>query len=208
MTGGLPVPVASFKELETYGFIKFTSIESARETINYLGKNLGTSLLEPKSAEDSNPWSHSGVNGYGAFPWHTDGAISLNPPRWMMLECLVAETSTSTELLLPDENALSLLRKVVLKMTDQIGRSRFLPAAVPLGKGRFRLRWDPRVGVPGDPGIIDSIESRGASNTMDWQEEAVLVVDNYRILHRRPAVRHDAKRILRRTYFGGTNVGL
>lgn len=52
--------------------------------LNFVDSHLGSrkpgGLLTPK-IQNSSERTHSGVFGLGEFPWHTDGAVSLNPPR-------------------------------------------------------------------------------------------------------------------------------
>ncbi|MEV1249503.1 hypothetical protein [Nonomuraea sp. NPDC049750] len=149
------------------------------------------------SRERDDSWSLSGTYGLEAFPWHTDGAISSRPPRWIVLRALSIPQTTHTELLDPDPSLLAGLRRTVLRAVDSTGRARHLPAAVP-EEGRWRVRWDPRVCAPQIGLSLDEVDARAPTAIIEWREGRVVVLDNARLLHRRPAVL--AGRVLERTY--------
>ena len=43
--------------------------------------------LVPQDARTADSWSLSGMFGLGAFPWHTDGAVSPRSPSVVLLYC-------------------------------------------------------------------------------------------------------------------------
>lgn len=149
------------------------------------------------SREQDGSWSLSGAYGLGGFPWHTDGAISSRPPRWIVLRALSIPRPTCTELLDPGPSLLSELRRTVLLATDRTGRTRHLPAAIP-DYGRWRIRWDPRTCTPRTGLSVDDVNAQRPTVVIEWREGRVLVLDNTRLLHRRPAV--TAGRVLERIY--------
>lgn len=164
-----------------------------------LGRTGPSEVLAPRERAAADPWSLSGAYGLRAFPWHTDGAIASKPPRWLLLRAVRLSRPTCTELLDPHPELLAVLRRTVLRVTDRAGRVRHLPAAVYERDG-WRLRWDPRtcrprVGIP-----VEEMEKHPPSATIEWRRDCLLVVDNTRLLHRRPAVDGLAERLIERTY--------
>ncbi|WP_144127755.1 TauD/TfdA family dioxygenase [Catellatospora sichuanensis] len=186
-------------ELEAHGWAVLDHI-AAHDVASKLGQVSPPMRLEPKDTDDARPWSLSGVYGLGAFPWHTDGAISSNPPRWMLLQTIELSDPTWTELLAPVPDTLAGLRRTTLRAVDRAGRVSYLPAVVPLGDGRLRLRWDPRICTPRTGLTVDEVEGHVPTARVEWQPGRLLVVDNFRIMHRRPAVHGQTKRLLERTY--------
>jgi alpha-ketoglutarate-dependent taurine dioxygenase len=157
-------------------------------------------LLEPKDFGRAREWSLSGVYGLGAFPWHSDGAVSSSPPRWLLLQAIELSYPTCTELLVPDADLIAALRETTLRARDRSGQTKYLPAIVPVPAGGFRLRWDPRTCTPRTGLAVEDIEERSPTVRIEWAVNRLLVVDNFRVLHRRPAVQGQGKRVLVRTY--------
>ncbi|WP_157621966.1 TauD/TfdA family dioxygenase [Serinicoccus hydrothermalis] len=185
--------------LREHGFLIFESRAEAEPVLASLGTEDHREVLEPKPT-NGRQWSHSDRYGFGAFPWHTDGALTSEPPRWMVLECVMAEESTATELLRPSKELLGRLRRCAMVVRNRTGRVRHLPAVSPTGAGEMRLRWDPRVCEVNDAELPRLIEEQGPSAVCLWKEGRILVVDNWGLLHRRPPVSPAAPRRLVRTY--------
>lgn len=173
---------------------------TSEDVASELGRASSPMLLTPKEQPAAPTWSLSGRYGLGAFPWHTDGAISSRPPRWLLLRALELSDSTSTELLQPGVELFAALRRTVLRACDRVNRVRYLPAVATLPDRSYRLRWDPRTCVPRTGLTVDQIERQVASARIEWRQGGLLVIDNSRVLHRRPAVERRVKRILERTY--------
>lgn len=186
-------------ELETRGWIVLDGC-SSKDTASLLGRASSAMLLEPKGSGEARHWSLSGVYGLRAFPWHTDGAISSSPPRWLLLKAVELSYPTCTELLVPDAGMIASLRGTILRARDRSGRVKYLPAIVPDPCGSSRLRWDPRTCAPRTGLRIEEIEERSPSVRIEWDVGRLLVVDNFKLLHRRPAVQEQGKRLLERTY--------
>jgi hypothetical protein len=165
-----------------------------------LGRATSGELLNPSYSDDARPWSLSGVYGLDAFPWHTDAAISVKPPRWLVLTARELSEPTSTEVLRPPKDLLSALQRTVLRCTDSKGRTRYLPAVVPDAARQNRLRWDPRTCSPRSGVSVDDVEASEPTARVAWQEGRVLVIDNAVVLHRRPAVSAKARRSIERIY--------
>lgn len=192
-------PEGARRALREHGFRVFESRAKAEPVLALLGKEEQKEVLEPKPANERQ-WSHSDRYGFGAFPWHTDGALASRPPRWMVLECEMAGGVTTTELLRPTDELLRRLRRCSMLVRSRTGRVRHLPAVSPTGGGEVRLRWDPRVCEVNDSAIPHLLEMTDPSAECPWKVDHVLIVDNWRLLHRRPQVCAAAPRRLVRTY--------
>ncbi|MBO2461467.1 TauD/TfdA family dioxygenase [Actinomadura violacea] len=193
--------------LDRYGFVVLDD-HSLAQVAPALGRPGTSALLTPHDRHRADPWSLSGVYGQDAFPWHTDGAVSARPPRWLVLRAVQINDAPPTELLDPAPALLAELRRTVLKVTDRRGRVRYLPAAnhepepeSGRGDGRWRLRWDPRTCVPRAGVTIDEVSARAPTGTVQWHEGRIAIVDNHRLMHRRPPVPRESERVLERTYF-------
>jgi hypothetical protein len=143
--------------------------------------------------------THSGRYGLQDFPWHTDGAISDAPPRWVVLTCLANEARADTELYLPNSNQLAILNNVVLRTQNSLGHVRYLPAVSEL-EGNNIVRWDPRACPPTNPQVVDIFDKVKPTVSISWQVGQTLLFDNFRLLHRRTKVTHGQQRMLRREY--------
>jgi hypothetical protein len=185
-------------DLASCGFV-FLDGHSSATVGGQLGRCSGPQMLIPRETAAADAWSLSGVYGLGAFPWHTDGAISSNPPRWLLLRALRVSKATCTELLDPDPQLQKGLSRTVLRARDRAGRVRYLPGAIPKD-GRLRLRWDPRTCTPRTGLTVEEMEQQSSTVTVEWREDLLLIVDNARLLHRRPAVDERMDRVLERTY--------
>ncbi|MFF9601717.1 hypothetical protein ACF1GY_05485 [Streptomyces sp. NPDC014684] len=106
---------------------------------------------------------------------------------------------TSTELLEPSVELHAAMRRTTLRITDRVGNVRYRMAALPV-HGSCRVRWDPRIAVPQGGLSIEDVDREPATAQVDWSENRILILDNSRLLHRRPAVRGSGERILERTY--------
>lgn len=91
------------------------------------------------------------------------------------------------------------MRRTVLRATDRTGRIQYLPAAVPNETGR-RFRWDPRTCQPRAGLTVAEMERQLPTTTIQWKQGRLLIIDNARLLHRRPAVSGKAERLLERIY--------
>lgn len=182
------------------GYLIFRSRQDAAPIVAMFGSEEPPTLLEPKASATGGKWSHSDHYGFGYFPWHTDGAVAVLPPRWMLLECELVEGSSRTELLDPSAELVRRLRKCAMRVRNRTGRVRYVAPVSPTADGKHRLRWDPRVCEINDAALRVLIEDEPPTGICEWVEGRVLLVDNWRLLHRRPAVDPSAQRRLIRSY--------
>lgn len=160
---------------------------------------VGPEELSSRDAKQGG-WSLSDLNGLGRFPWHTDGAISRVPPHFIVLQNRTL-SEVPTELVELPANLARDLGRVALLASDRFGNHQLLSAVDRL-KGRDRIRWDIRTCAvrPGNDAIVDRVDSLQPQVTVQWTEARTLIIDNWRMLHRRPAVPANEERHLRRWY--------
>lgn len=192
-------PARERAALEQRGYLLLRPQGAPGEVIKGLGRLGQSVLLRPTGREGASKWSLSGTFGHDAFPWHTDGAISSLPPRWIVLRPVELSEPTTTELLSPCAELRERLERTVLLAKDRAGRARYLPALM-LTKDDRRLRWDPRTCRPRSPRVAREIAAAMPTSVITWELGVTLVIDNYKLMHRRPAVTAAAERVLERTY--------
>jgi L-asparagine oxygenase len=146
----------------------------------------------------------------GRFPFHTDAAHHRAPPRFVLLRIADgSETTTPTELV--DFNSLSISRADVETLRREpwlvrggVGLKFF--SAILFGDGvNLVLRFDPGCMRPasgtnpcGHDILSDALAVAG-TRRVDWRPGRMVVFDNWRFLHARPAVQpNDNGRILER----------
>jgi alpha-ketoglutarate-dependent taurine dioxygenase len=186
------------RNLRSNGFVCLDGPLSADE-LTQIGRVGPVHLLTPRDQENADPWSLSGIYGTGDFPWHTDGAVSPKPPRWIILQAMDVPLGTSTELHEPTLLLRQALARTVLRSKDRQKKVRYLPAILDEGEV-WRLRWDPRTCTPRGEVTIERVQELTPSESIEWKNGLVLIFDNFRFLHRRPAVPAAARRVLARNY--------
>lgn len=186
-----------------------------------LGQSLGTpvptrsrSLVDELTAlnkHEANPCSLSRITGTGQQPWHMDLAHRMEPARYLVMGMHEAGTDTAcTELL----DASTLIPKILQAealsepfLVRTGARSFYATMSV---KGQPFLRFD--------PGCMQGATTRAKtlmqkvldqdlapSHTHRWGPRSVLVIDNWRMLHRRADAANSANRTLYRVcVMGGT----
>lgn len=157
-------------------------------------------VLRPTVAVDARKGTHSASVGLGTFPWHTDGAIALNPPQWMVLRCIEATRPTSTQICSPSDDLKQALRRLTLLIRQESGRNAYLPAFVSSGPNTWKLRWDPRATPVGPDSARAAVEGAHPTGEVAWQPGRILILDNHRVMHRRPSVSAATGRALVRTF--------
>jgi hypothetical protein len=165
-----------------------------------LGQAGESVLLSPRDALDADPWSLSGRYGLSVFPWHTDGAVSTRAPDIIILRAVRCSKQTYTELLDPPSGTLDALQNTVLRVKNRGGHARYLPAVVSGQDGQKKVRWDSRTCEPLKGIAMQEVEQLPATVRIDWVEGRLLLINNRRLLHRRPTVAQGSDRLLERTY--------
>lgn len=163
--------------------------------------------LVPQDARTADSWSLSGMFGLGAFPWHTDGAVSPRSPSVVLLYCLLAAPAVEPTHLLslesPDSYRLvNALAPIVLEAKDRGGRVRYFPALQ--RTGRLFARWDSRTcrTIPWSKGVAaqELLDHAAPTSVVYWTTGKAVFIDNRTTLHRRPSVKKLGSRELARLY--------
>jgi alpha-ketoglutarate-dependent taurine dioxygenase len=168
-------------------------------------------LARPKNAAPKN--SMSGLFGFGDFPPHTDVAHWHMPARYVLLRCASGTSSTPTVLIDSSDFLTDRQRRQWGRTTWKVTRiaSPFLCSLTFSVDGIAAIRWDPCCLVPYGkraeellPEVIETLALalRVSGHVMTWKSsESILVIDNWRVLHARPAVseppvRRELQRVL------------
>lgn len=137
--------------------------------------------------------SLSANHGLGKFPWHTDGAQRVRPPRWLLLRS-TGEPREPTLLL----NGVHLAARS--EFTADLSAASWLvrgarPFYAPIVSPRENaLRWNPDLMRPrgSRAPAVDVRWRRLLAEAKPirhkWRPGEVLILDNWRWLHSRPAI--------------------
>jgi L-asparagine oxygenase len=195
---------------------------STTEAVTLLGSPLtltGFSTvqeLRPHQATDVAPNTYSGNFGVGEFPMHTDLAHWAVPPRYLVLRCIQGASEVATGVI--DGNTLiedlgsTLLRRTLVQPRRPLGNGKQLLRLL----DRFDdfdapvLRWDsiylrPATAESEATFILVSkhIASMARDDVVLLAPGDTLVVDNWRMVHRRSPVPATAtNRHIDRVYVG------
>lgn len=200
VTSAEPQALAALRE---HGFWLTTAEQSELKGLALaLGRPSSWEVLLPKTQAAGRVGSFSSTFGLGAFPWHTDGAIAACPPRYLFLRAPQASITKTDLLDIPAAGNLSaVLRRAVLRRRQSHGPPRYFSASEVIDGHRL-YRWDPHkldlctgadVAMPGDQHVPHA--------SVSWEAGTTVVIDNWRCLHRREAMREQvSERTLERLY--------
>ncbi|PBB52360.1 TauD/TfdA family dioxygenase [Mesorhizobium sp. AA22] len=171
--------------------------------------------LVPRAS--STPNTYSGIFGLGRFPFHTDLAHWLRPPPYLMLRCVRGFDDVPT--LLVDGRSIVeavtidiVQRAVVRPRRPQSSEMRLLRIWETTDTGHL-LRWDEVFLKPAS--LVGEVAFRKIREHLETVVPVpvalvdagdTLIVDNWRMLHGRPAIsagREDRR--LERVYLGSLN---
>lgn len=166
--------------------------------------------LRPTARDVSMSNLYSGNFGLGEFPLHTDLAHWFIPPRYVMLRCVKGDARTFTAILswsrvLRLMPALTILRARFRARTPVRGRTHLLPFTQGV-EGTILHRWDSVFLVPdNDAAAAVATRLRGLASLLPrrivlQRRGDTLILDNWRVLHGRSAVREDSERLIERSY--------
>ena len=174
--------------------------------------------LMPRCETTASLNEYSGTFGLNEFPFHSDLAHWVRPPRYLMLRCLNGSPTVATKVLnssiLTSVLGTKTLRKALARprRVNPTTALCLLPLAFSVG-GVDGLRWDPLFLVP-----MNSVARRVAElmHTQVWQFSEhltlvkrgdTLIIDNWRVLHGRSEVaRLDIDRRVERVYLSELHV--
>lgn len=166
--------------------------------------------LTPRAV--STPNTYSGIFGMGRFPFHTDLAHWPLPPRYLILRCVRGYADVPTLILDGHSIAASvgdgvMRRALVRPRRPRDGGIRMVRLLQSEDVGDI-VRWDEAFLLPASPvaksafsrfrDLLGMAASLGAVMVDDGD---VLVIDNWRMLHARPAIPAERRdRRLERVY--------
>jgi L-asparagine oxygenase len=164
--------------------------------------------------ETATPNTYSGTFGLGRFPFHTDLAHWPVPPRYLLLRCVRGYADVPTLMLdgraIASEAGTELTRRALVRpRRPRNGEIRMLRLQDTHRLGPI-IRWDEeylkpasRVGEVAFSRFGEIVDDAVATPAVMVDEGDVLVIDNWRMLHARPAIPADRRdRRLQRVYLG------
>lgn len=161
-------------------------------------------ILKPVPVAEAYPRSISAVVGAGVQPWHTDLAHQVAPARLVLLACLEpGEIPVATELCDGPQQLPASLRQHANcePFLVRSGRQAFYSTV--FDESFSRLRFDPGCMTSATPsGIqIEQVFSHCVpSVSITLARGQLLLIDNWRMLHRRQDAAKSAGRVMARAY--------
>jgi len=144
-------------------------------------------------ARQAHPLAMSSLFPNGNFPFHTDTAHWVRPARYLILFCgLLPAKIRPTRLL----DSWSFIEDLARVLSCGVWRTRVHPRFYTLvlsqgQQGRI-VRWDQGILEPcneaarnGREAMIDFLDTPPCAETFDWRPNAILIIDNWRMLHTR-----------------------
>ena len=197
------------------GYLLDASGEEAAATLGAvltLGIGPPVHQIVPRVKESTTPNTYSGIYGLDRFPLHTDMAHWRNPPRYIMLRCVVGFDQVPTLLadgaeIVSEVGAELLSRALVQPRRPVRGKLPLMRIYQP--SDSFGLvRWDELFFRPvsriGELGVgrfrsaLNAIEHRSVALA---EKGDTVVIDNWRMLHARSPIPSGCEaRILERAY--------
>lgn len=175
--------------------------------------------LRPHTQSNATPNTYSGNFGTEEFPFHTDLAHWAIPPRYLMLRCIVGSNAVTTSLfdgnLLLDAMGSTLLRRTLVQPRRPLRYGKQLLRLLEYldGNDSKFLRWDSIFLRPATAEsektfslVVEYIGSNNAEDMVLLSLGDTLIIDNWRMMHRRSAVPLTASnRNIERVYLGEIN---
>ena len=167
--------------------------------------------LTPKDKHKANAHSLSRITGTGRQPWHMDLAHRVDPARYLVMgmhECSPFAANTEildASLLLSDQHVEAAFSEPFLVRTG--ARSFYATMA---SRNQPFVRFDPgcmQGATDRAKDLMQNILARElpASYIFKWEAGSVLIIDNWKMLHRRADASSSTKRELYRiSVMGGT----
>lgn len=175
--------------------------------------------LRPRAKSSAPPNTYSGNFGTGEFPMHTDLAHWAVPPRYLALRCIKGAAEVSTSVfdggVMIDDMGETSLRRTLVQPRRPLRNGKPLLRLFDYFEGHDTvvLRWD---SIFLRPATRDSekmyslvatyIASAVGQEVVLLNPGDTLIVDNWRMIHRRSPVPADAtNRHIDRVYLGDLN---
>jgi len=204
------------EHIEEKGYY-ITKVDSQKEFIklcnslgdfseNRLGDNK-LKLLKPLDKSEANSKSLSSIYGLEAFPFHTDGAHKLVPPRYLAFR-YIGNCESPEPTLLIDFKSIQLtsdedyfVNNRIWKVDDGV---KVLYRSIK-DKERNMIRYD--LGCmklldekQEDERVLTNLIDQCDITSISWELNKTMIIDNWRLLHSRPRIseKNKEKRILQR----------
>lgn len=191
--------------LQKTGYQEFneTTIYSVIQTLTQKNNQIykvEDSLLMPKTNSNKFHNSLSQEFGLNAFPFHTDGAHRIIPPKWLILEYKGLRPSNSATTLLDtlhlqnDRVNENFFFNEIYLVTG--GKISFLTTLVNKTQCKSPIfRWNSLIMKKLNSKEHNNLNifERSISHRFEWIKGKILVIDNWRILHGREAINEDDK---------------
>ncbi|WP_374693831.1 TauD/TfdA dioxygenase family protein [Streptomyces sp. VNUA74] len=203
----------NLEELRRNGFTSVSGVNAPEfEAIaSHLGKPTLTrrggsfvDTLRPQESSEAREGTISAQYGLSLFPWHSDGTVDPHPPRYVLLRAVeVSSTSARTEVLdltrLNDGKFLRQYRRLTC-MVDS-GQGYYMASFLSQRSGVMCAKWDPLRMQPLGKMASSFVREIGGAfphRSHAWARDDVLIVDNWRCLHRRTSADSSDPRVLQR----------
>lgn len=173
--------------------------------------------LTPRHESDAERFGYSKSFGLGRFPMHTDLAHWLRPPRYLLLRCIAGSESVATVLLpvsaIRSKVNKNLLSKAVFRPRQPGKTGSLLPLSLEFANSSASgFRWDSIFLLPMNEAAhqvsnsIRMIQWNDTSTVMLTNPGDSLIIDNWRTLHGREAVKStELDRQIERVYLEHLN---
>lgn len=203
----------NLEELKRNGFTSINEVkaDTFQAIANTLGKPTKTrrggsivDTLRPKESDQARKGTISAHYGLSSFPWHSDGAVDPCPPRYVLLHAVrVGSLSARTEVLdlarLDDGKFLQRYRRLTCAIDS--GQGHYISSFFSRRGGTMCTKWDPLRMQP--LGKMASAFKQEITDAMPhashaWECGDLLIVDNWRCLHRRTPADASDPRVLQR----------
>ena len=208
---------AEYRELRELGFQIFFN-KSVKKLIRSLSKTFNeiyrttVDNLEPNKVPTKFNKTLSKTFGYEAFPFHTDGAQFIIPPRWIILES-VSGFSYQTATLLVDSNEFKNNPEYDKSLNQSIyfvknSKHSFYTSIInKVLSSESIFRWNPLVMDIIEKDTVFDVNTLNAKVTrIKWMPRQTLIVDNWRMLHAREKIFEEEKQIRKLTRYNLTPV--
>lgn len=170
---------------------------------------VGVERLSPKRSDQARPGTLSALYGLGPFPFHTERAHWVRPPRYIVFRSVGQPTDRPTTLL--DSYQLASMVDLVRRLHDVPWRIAWddisfeTHVLVPTSRAIWQIRYDQCCMTVCNLEHIDlQFQLSAALGSMTalshyWTPGVALVIDNWRVLHGRGAsATSDYSRVLER----------
>ncbi len=175
--------------------------------------------LRPYAKLSAPPNTYSGNFGTGEFPMHTDLAHWAVPPRYLALRCISGTSEVATSLfdgnLMIEDIGPTPLRRTLVQPRRPLSNGKQLLRLLDYLEGSDTgvLRWDSIFLLPATADskkthslVATYIKSVAAKDVVLLAPGDTLIVDNWRMIHRRSPVPSGASdRHIDRVYLGDLN---